>query len=76
MESLFNDSQKYDDVEVSEVKFSEQNGKTRMAAKLCLVVKGSDGGLIEDVFKAKVNTGYFHESFKVKIGSAEFQPEG
>nr|XP_058945674.1 uncharacterized protein LOC131773746 [Pocillopora verrucosa] len=74
MEYLYNDSKKYYDVEVSEVKFSNKNGKVGVEAKLCLVVK-KKGVLIEEVFTEKLKTGLFRD-LKVMSEGAEFKPKG
>ena len=74
MEYLYNDSEKYYDVEVSEVKFSNKNGKVSVEVKLCLVVK-ENGGLIEEVFKEKLKTDLFRD-LKVMSEGAEFKPKG
>ena len=71
---MYNDSSKYVDVQVSHVKFSEKDSLTSVEAKLCLVVKTNE--YIEDVFKAKVKTGYLHPDFPVKSDSAEYETLG
>ena len=75
MEYLYNDSKKYYDVEVSEVEFSNKNGKVGVEAKLCLVVQEKEGGLIEEVFTEKLKTGLFRD-LKVMSEGAEFKPKG
>ncbi|CAH3041404.1 unnamed protein product [Pocillopora meandrina] len=74
MEYLYNDSEKYYNVKVSEVKFVEKDGKVGVEAKLCLGVK-KNGGLIEEVFTDKLKTGFFHD-LKVMSEGAEFKPKG
>ena len=74
MEYLYDDSKKYYDVEVSEVKFSNKNGKVGVEATLCLVVQEKEGGLIE-VFTEKLKTGLFRD-LKVMSEGAEFKPKG
>ena len=74
MEYLYNDSKKYYDVEVSEVKFSNKNGKVGVEAKLCLVVK-KKGVLIEEVFTEALKMGQFQD-LKVVNEGAEFKPKG
>ena len=76
MKYLYNDSSKYDFVQVSDEKFSEKDSLTSVEAKLCLVVKANDGTYIEDVFKAKVKTGYLHPDFPVKSDNAEYETLG
>ena len=76
MKYLYNDSSKYGDVKVSETNYTEKDGRTLAKVMLCLVVKTSDGTFIEDVFIAKVKTGYLDDGFPVKRDSAEFQPLG
>ena len=44
--------------------------------KLCLVVKTSDGTVIDDVFIEKVKSGYLMEGFQVDKDSFEFEPLG
>ena len=73
---LYNDSGKYDDVEVSEVKSIKKDNKVGMAAKLCLVFKGNDDDFIEDVFTKKVNSGELSQDLSVIKGSAEFEAVG
>ncbi|XP_066020562.1 uncharacterized protein [Pocillopora verrucosa] len=75
MEYLYNDSKKYYNVKVSEVKFVEKDGKVGVEAKLCLVVKEKEGGLIEEVFTEKLKTGLFRD-LKVMSEGAEFKPKG
>ena len=75
MEYLYNDSKKYYNVKVSEVKFVEKDGKVGVEVKLCLVVKEKEGGLIEEVFTEKLKTGFFCD-LKVMSEGAEFKPKG
>ena len=44
--------------------------------KLCLVVKTSDGTVIDDVFIEQVKSGYLMEGFQVDKDSFEFEPLG
>lgn len=76
MKYLYNDSKKYDDVEVSEVVFSEKDSLMLIKAKFCLVVKTNGGTFIEDVFKDKVKTGYLHANMPVKREGAGFEALG
>ncbi|KAL9975540.1 hypothetical protein ACROYT_G012710 [Oculina patagonica] len=76
MKYLYNDSKKYDNVNGSEVVFSEKDSLTLVKVKLCLVVKTNDGTFIEDVFKARVKTGYLHANMPVKSYGAGFEPLG
>ena len=62
-------------MEVSEHKYSEEDGATFVKMKLCLVVK-SDGIFIYVVFIYKVKTGYLFEGFEVRKDSVEFKPQG
>nr|XP_058945402.1 uncharacterized protein LOC131773444 [Pocillopora verrucosa] len=71
---LYNDSENYYNVKVSEVKFLEKDGKVGVEANLCLGVK-ENGGLIEEVFTDKLKTGFFHD-LKVMSEGAEFKPKG
>lgn len=75
MKYLYNDYEKYYDVNLSEVAFSNKDGKVGVEAKLCMVVKGKESGFIETVFTDKVKSGQLH-NLKVVSGSAEFTPEG
>lgn len=72
---IYNNSEKYHDVKVSDVAFSNKDGKVRVEAKLSLVLKGKETGFIETVFTNKVNSGQLH-NLKVVSGSAEFNPVG
>ena len=76
MKKFFNVSGKYEDVEISEHKYSEKDGLTFVNMKLCLVVKTSDGAFLDDVFIEKVKTGYLFEGFEVRKDSVEFKPLG
>ncbi|PFX27948.1 hypothetical protein AWC38_SpisGene7311 [Stylophora pistillata] len=75
MKYLYNDYEKYYDVSLSGVAFSNKDGKVGVEAKLCMVVKGKESGFIETVFTDKVKSGQLH-NLKVVSGSAEFTPEG
>ena len=75
LRSVFNNSEKYYDVNVSDATFFKNEGLVQVKAKLCLIVK-ADGVYIEDVFKAKVKSGYLHKMFPVLNSSAEFEAEG
>ena len=57
---------------VSEVTFRSKTNKLFGEAKLCLVFKGGDEDLIEDVFTNKVKSGKLDDNLKVVTGSAEF----
>lgn len=63
-------------MEVSKVNFTNKSAKLSAEARLCLVFKGGDKDLIEDVFKSKVKSGKLGDSIKVKKDSAEFEPQG
>ena len=69
-------SQKYEDVEVSEHKYSEKDSVTFVEMKLRLVVKTSDGTFVVTVFIDKVTTGSLFEGFEVRKDSVEFKPLG
>ena len=75
MKYIYNNSEKYHDVKVSDVAFSNKDGKVGVEAKLSLVVKEKETGFIETVFTNKVNSGQLH-NLKVVNGSAEFNPVG
>lgn len=70
---LYSDSE-YDNVKVSEVKFTEEDGKVGVEAKLCLVVK-KKGVLIEEVFTEALKMGKFQD-LKVVNEGAKFEPKG
>ena len=74
IESLYNDSRKYSNVQVSELKLTESSGNTKMTIQLCLVVK-SDVDYIEDVFIKMVKTGFLF-SMQVEKDSGEFKVIG
>ena len=63
-------------MEVSEHKYSEKDSVTFVKIKLCLVVKTSDGPLVDAVFIDKLKTGYLFEGFEVRKDSAKFEPVG
>jgi len=73
---IFNDSKKYEDVLVSQLKYSEKDGMMLVELKLCLVVVTSDSTFIVSLVIAKVQTGSLSEEIKVKKGSVEFKPLG
>ena len=56
-------------------KYSQNDNITLVKVKLCLIVT-SDSIFIEDVFIAKVETGYLGKGFRVKKDSAGFEPLG
>ncbi|KAL9975541.1 hypothetical protein ACROYT_G012712 [Oculina patagonica] len=77
MKSLYNDSQKYEDIKVTELKFTKSRySMVGTSLNLCLVVKANDGAYIEDVFQAKIKTGNIYKNFPVQGHSAEFEPKG
>ena len=61
---------------MSEHKYSKTDSFTLVKMKLCLVVKTSDGSLVDAVFIAKLKNDYLFEGFKVRKDSAEFKPLG
>ena len=61
---------------VSEVTFRSKTNKLFAEAKLCLVFKGGDEDLIEDVFTNKVKSGKLDDNLKVVTDSAEFDSRG
>ena len=63
-------------MEVSEHEYSAKDSVTLVKMKLCLVVKTSDGPLIDAVFIDKLKTGYLFEGFKVRKDLAGFEPQG
>lgn len=63
-------------MEVSEHEYSAKDSVTLVKIKLCLVVKTSDGPLVDAVFIAKLKNGYLFEGFKVRKDSAKFEPQG
>ena len=69
-------SQKYEDVKVSEHKYSKKDSVTFVEMKLCLVVEISHGTFMVAVFIDKVKTGYLFEGFEVRKDSVEFKPQG
>ena len=56
------------------MKFTEEDGKVGVEAKLCLVVK-KKGVLIEEVFREALKMGQFQD-LKVVNEGAEFEPKG
>lgn len=58
IKSLYNDTNKYSNVDVSELSIEEKEGNVQMSIKVCLIVKKEDiEEYIQDVFLASVNTG-------------------
>lgn len=58
IKSLYNDTNKYSNVDVSELSIEEKEGNVQMSIKVCLIVKKADSEeYIQDVFLASVNTG-------------------
>lgn len=76
MKSMFDDPLKFEHINLTEVKFTEDEDDTRATLYLCLVVKGNNDVFIEDVFRAKVKTGRMYGYFEVRVDSAEFDYEG
>ena len=76
IKDIFNDSKKYKDVLVSQLKYSEKDGMTLVELKLCLVVVTSDSTFIVALVIAKVRTGFLGEEIKVKKDSVKFKPLG
>jgi len=74
---LYNNNDKYKEVEVSKVSFTNKTGKLSAEARLCLVfIGGEDEDFIEVVFRNKVETGELDDGLPVKNDSAEFEPQG
>jgi len=77
-QSLYNDSQEYEHINVLRVKLSKsKDGLVATSTNLCLVVKSKDGAFVEDVFKDKAKTVSLYGGNLAFIGdSAEFKPLG
>lgn len=76
-QSLYNDFQKYEHINVSGVKLTKsKDGLFSASMNLCLVVKTNDGAFVEDVFKDKVKTGTLYGNLAVISDSAGFGPLG
>ena len=74
IESLYDDTSKYDHLEPLHLTLKEKEGYVQMSMILCLVVK-SDGEFVEDIFIARVKTGSLFV-MKVIKDSGEFKTLG
>ena len=57
IKSLFNDTSKYSNVDVSDLSIKEQEGNIQMSIKVCLIVKKAGGDDIQEIIIASVNSG-------------------
>ena len=58
IKSLYNDTNKYSNVDVSDLSIEEKEGNVQMSIKVCLIVKKADvEEYIQDVFLERVDTG-------------------
>ena len=57
IKSLYNDTNKYSNVDVSDLSIEKNEGNIQMSIKVCLIVEKAGGEYIQDVFLKSVNNG-------------------
>ena len=76
MTRLYNDTNKYSDLRVSDLSLKEIRRNVRLSFRLCMVLKKADDGFIEEIFMKEVKANTFFKSLRVIESTVEFKAFG